>query len=34
MGSSNYEMIEILSPEETAKITSPKKDFEGEPTFS
>ncbi|MHA1668128.1 MAG: DUF362 domain-containing protein [Candidatus Heimdallarchaeaceae archaeon] len=33
MGTSNYELIEILSPAETAKMEPPKREFEGEPTF-
>ncbi len=33
LGTSNYELIEILSPEETAKMEPPKRVFEGEPTF-
>ncbi|MFX0136590.1 MAG: DUF362 domain-containing protein, partial [Candidatus Hodarchaeota archaeon] len=33
VGISEYELIEILSPEETAKIKPPKTEFEGEPTF-
>ncbi|MHA1482810.1 MAG: DUF362 domain-containing protein [Candidatus Heimdallarchaeaceae archaeon] len=33
MGTSDYELIEILSPEETAKMEPPKRVFEGEPTF-
>ncbi|MFW9853232.1 MAG: hypothetical protein ACFFDS_09825, partial [Candidatus Thorarchaeota archaeon] len=33
MGISNYELIEILSPEETMKMEPPKREFEGEPTF-
>lgn len=33
VGRSKYELIEILSPEETAKIKLQKTEFEGEPTF-
>ena len=33
MGTSNYELIEILSVEETAKMEPPKREFEGEATF-
>ncbi len=33
IGTSNYEIIEILSPEETSKMEPPKRQFEGEPTF-
>ena len=33
VGNSKYELIEILSPEETAKMKPPKMEFEGEPTF-
>ena len=33
MGSSKYELIEILSAEETIKMEPPKREFEGEPTF-
>ena len=33
MGSSKYELIEILSPEETAKMEPPKERYETEPTF-
>jgi hypothetical protein len=33
LGTSNYELIEILSPVETAKMEPPKRVFEGEPTF-
>lgn len=33
MGTSNYELIEVLSPTETAKMEPPKQVFEGEPTF-
>jgi len=33
MGTSQYELVEILTPEETAKMTPPGKTFEGEPTF-
>jgi uncharacterized Fe-S center protein len=33
MGTSNYELIEILSPEETVKMEPPKREFEGEFTF-
>ncbi|TFG10352.1 DUF362 domain-containing protein [Candidatus Heimdallarchaeota archaeon] len=33
MGTSNYELVEILSPAETAKMEPPKQVFEGEPTF-
>jgi len=33
MGTSNYEIIEILSPAETAKMEPPKTAFEDEPTF-
>jgi hypothetical protein len=29
----SYELIEILSPEETAKMEPPKRVFEGEPSF-
>jgi uncharacterized Fe-S center protein len=32
-GNSQYELIEILSPEETAKMAPEKKVFEGEPSF-
>jgi uncharacterized Fe-S center protein len=33
-GTSQYELVEILSPEETAKMKPPEKTFEeGEPTF-
>ena len=33
-GTSQYELVEILSPEETAKMKPPEKSFEeGEPTF-
>ena len=32
-GNSDYELIEILSPEETAKMAPEKKVFEGEPSF-
>lgn len=33
-GTSRYELVEILSPEETAKMKTPEKGFErGEPTF-
>jgi len=33
MGTSVYDLIEILSPEETAKMEPPKRQFETEPTF-
>ncbi|MGC9778206.1 MAG: DUF362 domain-containing protein [Candidatus Heimdallarchaeota archaeon] len=33
MGTSKYELIEILSPEETAKMEPPKERYETEPTF-
>ncbi|MCG3254625.1 MAG: DUF362 domain-containing protein [Candidatus Heimdallarchaeota archaeon] len=33
LGTSKYELIEILSPEETMKMEPPKRVFEGEPTF-
>ncbi len=33
VGNSNYELIEILAPEETAEMKPPKMEFEGEPTF-
>ncbi|MHA1914785.1 MAG: DUF362 domain-containing protein [Promethearchaeota archaeon] len=33
-GTSNYELVEILSPEETVKMKSPERIFEGEPSFS
>lgn len=33
IGTSNYELIEILSPEETSKMEPPKRVFEGKPTF-
>ncbi|MBA7575745.1 hypothetical protein ES708_17581 [subsurface metagenome] len=33
IGTSNYEIVEILSPEETSKMEPPKRQFEGEPTF-
>ena len=33
MGTSQYELVEILTPEKTAKMTPPGKSFEGEPTF-
>ncbi len=33
MGTSIYDLIEILSVEETAKMEPPKREFEGEPTF-
>ncbi len=33
MGTSKYELIEILSAEETMKMEPPKREFEGEPTF-
>lgn len=33
MGTSNYELIEILSPKETKKMEKPKRQFETEPTF-
>jgi len=33
-GNSQYELIEILSPEETAKMEPTKRVFEGEPSFS
>ncbi|MFX1572492.1 MAG: DUF362 domain-containing protein [Promethearchaeota archaeon] len=33
VGNSNYELIEILSPEETAEMQPKKIEFEGEPTF-
>ncbi|NPD89037.1 MAG: DUF362 domain-containing protein [Asgard group archaeon] len=33
MGTSEYELIEILSPEETMKMESPKIQYEGQPTF-
>jgi uncharacterized Fe-S center protein len=32
-GTSQYDLIEILSPEETASVKPPEKTFEGEPTF-
>jgi hypothetical protein len=32
-GNSAYELIEILSPEETAKMKPEEKVFEGEPSF-
>ncbi|MFW9866290.1 MAG: DUF362 domain-containing protein [Candidatus Thorarchaeota archaeon] len=32
-GISEYELIEILSPEESAKMNPPERAFEGEPTF-
>ena len=32
-GNPNYELVEVLSPEETIKMKSPKKVFEGEPSF-
>ncbi|MHA2400367.1 MAG: DUF362 domain-containing protein [Promethearchaeota archaeon] len=33
-GNSNYILEEILSPEETVKLPSPERKFEGEPSFS
>ncbi len=33
LGTSKYELIEILSPEETAQQEPPKRVFEGQPTF-
>ncbi|MHA2254999.1 MAG: hypothetical protein ACXAAM_02900 [Candidatus Heimdallarchaeaceae archaeon] len=33
MGSSDYELVEILSAEETMKMESPKIQYEGQPTF-
>ncbi|MFX1278892.1 MAG: DUF362 domain-containing protein [Promethearchaeota archaeon] len=33
LGTSQYELIEILSPEEIAKMKTPERQFEGEPTF-
>jgi len=33
MGTSNYELIEILSPKETIKMEPPEREYEGEPTF-
>jgi uncharacterized Fe-S center protein len=33
LGTSKYELIEILSPEETAKMETGEKKFEDEPTF-
>jgi len=33
LGNSQYELIEILSPEETAKMETAEKQFEGEPSF-
>ncbi len=33
IGTSKYELIEILSPEETAKMEPPKERYETEPTF-
>jgi len=33
MGTSQYELVEILTPEKTANMTPPGKSFEGEPTF-
>jgi uncharacterized Fe-S center protein len=32
-GTSQYELIEVLSPDETAKMELPEKSFEGEPSF-
>ncbi|MHA2132148.1 MAG: hypothetical protein ACW99L_19425, partial [Promethearchaeota archaeon] len=32
-GTSQYELVEILSAEETMKMKPPEKVFEGEPTF-
>ena len=33
MGSSDYELVEILSAEETMKMEAPKIQYEGSPTF-
>ena len=33
MGSRRYELIEVLSPEETMKIKPEKEKFETEPSF-
>ncbi len=33
MGTSQYELVEVLAPVETAKMKPPGKTFEGEPTF-
>ncbi len=33
MGTSKYELVEILSASETMKMEPPKREFEGEPTF-
>ncbi len=33
MGTSQYELIELLTPEETSTMKTPKRDFEQEPTF-
>ncbi|MFW9922171.1 MAG: DUF362 domain-containing protein [Candidatus Thorarchaeota archaeon] len=33
MGNRQYELIEVLSPKETAKMTPPKEKYESEPTF-
>lgn len=33
LGTSQYELVEILSAEETMKMTPPERVFEGEPTF-
>ena len=33
MGSSDYELVEILSPEETMKMEAPKMQYEDAPTF-
>ena len=33
LGTSQYELVEVLTPEETAKMKPPGKTFEGEPTF-
>ncbi len=32
-GNSQYELVEVLSPEETAKMKPPVRKFEGEPSF-
>jgi len=34
LGSRNYDLVEILSPDETAKMRSPKHMYERQPSFS